>query len=144
MAGFPKPRFFKPKNPQKYKGDPNNIVARSNLEVKFFNYCDLNRTVLEWSSEEFFIPYISVDGRTHRYFVDLWIKVKNKNNKVKEYVAEIKPYSQTKQPKSQKRITKQYKQRVKTYLINKCKWDYAEAFALKNNMNFVFLTEKDL
>ena len=69
---------FKPKNYQKYKGDPTNIIYRSLWERKFMNYCDLTENVSEWQSEEFWIPYISPkDNRVHRYFPDFYIKTKN-------------------------------------------------------------------
>ena len=55
--------FFKPKNPIKYKGDPTNIIYRSSWEQRCMVYFDLNLNVLEWQSEEFFIPYKSpIDG----------------------------------------------------------------------------------
>ena len=59
---------YKPSYPKKYKGDPNNIICRSSWERKFCHWCDLNESILEWGSEEFYIPYISpVDKRIHRY-----------------------------------------------------------------------------
>ncbi len=68
---------YKPSYPKKYKGDPTNIIYRSLWERKFMVYCDNNENILEWGSEEFFIPYISpVDRRVHRYFPDFMIKVK--------------------------------------------------------------------
>ena len=39
------------------------------------NYCDLNETISEWQSEEFWIPYRSpIDNRIHRYFPDFFVK----------------------------------------------------------------------
>ena len=48
--------IYRPSNPKKYKGDHRNIIYRSLWERKFMNYCDLNENVLEWASEEFWIP----------------------------------------------------------------------------------------
>jgi len=48
--------LFKPSNPQKYQGNPRNIICRSSWERRFCNWCDLNENILEWGSEEFFIP----------------------------------------------------------------------------------------
>lgn len=131
-----------PINPKKWIGKV--VYYRSGLEFKIFRYCDLNPNVLSIASEEFFIPYKSIDGKIHRYFVDLYVKVKDKDGNIKELIIEIKPYSQTIQPKTQKRITKQYKERFKTYLINMAKWEAAEKFAFKNNCEFKILTEKDI
>ena len=76
--GESKKSFFRPSFPRKYKGNPNNIICRSTWETKFCNYCDLNENVIEWASEEFFIKYVSpVDNRTHRYYPDFIIKVKD-------------------------------------------------------------------
>lgn len=143
-----KPRYkqgkFIPRFPEKYKGDSNKIIYRSGLELKFFNYFDTRRNVLEWASEEFFIPYTGPDGSRHRYFVDVWVKVRKKDGSTKEFIAEIKPFDQTRAPKPQKRVTQAYKRRVATWMINRCKWDAAEAFAEKNKLTFIHLTEKDI
>ena len=69
---------YRPSHPEKYKGNPMNIVYRSLWERKFMVYCDKNRNILEWWSEEIAIPYRSpIDRRVHRYFPDFYIKVKN-------------------------------------------------------------------
>ena len=68
---------FRPSIPMKYLGDYRNIIYRSLWELKFMKYCDSNQNILEWGSEEFFIPYTSpVDGKRHRYYPDFYIKVK--------------------------------------------------------------------
>ena len=54
---------YKPNNPKKYNGDYRNIICRSNWERRFCSWCDLNENVLEWGSEEFWIPYRAPDGR---------------------------------------------------------------------------------
>ncbi|MCK5020810.1 MAG: hypothetical protein KAS32_27560, partial [Candidatus Peribacteraceae bacterium] len=70
--------YFKPSNPDKYIGDPNNIVYRSSYELRAFNFIDRNQSITHWGSEEFAIPYISpLDSSPHRYFVDLLIQVEN-------------------------------------------------------------------
>ena len=58
---------YKPLNPNKYAGNPMNIVYRSLWERKVMVYCDKNPLVIEWGSEEIIIPYLSPwDGRMHR------------------------------------------------------------------------------
>ena len=56
--------LYKPENPRKYKGNPNNIICRSSWERKFCSVTAIkNEKIVEWGSEEFHIPYISpVDG----------------------------------------------------------------------------------
>ena len=76
---------YKPQNPQKYTGDPHNIIYRSLWERKFMVYCDTSDAILEWGSEEIIIPYLSPwDGRIHRYFPDFYIKVRQADNSVRE------------------------------------------------------------
>ena len=67
--------IFVPTNQDKFIGE--RAVYRSGLELKFFRFCDDNKNVLKWSSEDIVVPYISpVDGRMHRYFVDNFIVIK--------------------------------------------------------------------
>ena len=64
---------FKPKNYKKYKGDSTKIFYRSSWERNFMIYCDKSPAILEWSSEEYVIPYVSpLDKRVHRYFPDFY------------------------------------------------------------------------
>ena len=83
---------YSPSFPQKYKGDPTNIIYRSLWERKFCIYCDLNENIISWESEEKCIPYRSpIDNRIHRYFPDFLIKVKESDGRIKKYMIEIKP-----------------------------------------------------
>jgi hypothetical protein len=141
----PQPIRWKPKNPQKYLGDYNNIWARSSWEVRVMNWFDRNPDVIEWGSEELVIPYISpVDGRPHRYFPDFFVKVKTKEGKTKTMVVEVKPDRETKEPKQRQKITKQYIDEVVTYGVNQAKWKYAEEYCLDRGWEFKVLTEKHL
>ena len=136
---------YKPHFPKKYKGDPTNIIYRSSWELKFMKFCDLREDIVEWQSEEFSIPYKHpIDGKMHRYFPDFLVKVKNSDNKIETWVVEVKPYSQTKEPKKQKRLTRKYINEVKTYAINKYKWDYAVEWCKDRNYKFIIFTEKEL
>ena len=133
------------RNKGKYKGDPNNIIWRSSWELKFLRYLDHHPNILEFSSEEHVIPYISpLDGKYHRYFVDFHFKVLTKEKEIKEYLVEIKPHSQTIEPRKPKRITESYVNSVKTYLVNTAKWNAAKKYAEKNGMSFIVITENHL
>ena len=135
---------FKPKNPQKYKGDANNIIYRSTWEIKVMNYLDENPNVIWWGSEELPIPYYSpVDKKKHRYFPDFIAKMRKADGTVMTYVIEVKPEKQT-QPPTQKRKTRTYLQEVITYEINKAKWYAAEEFCKDHGWQFQILTEKHL
>ena len=136
--------FYKIKNPQKYKGNPNNIVYRSSWELKILRYLDENPSVIWFSSEELAIPYVSpVDHKKHRYFPDFILRVKDKTGKEQTYIWEIKPYKQTIFPE-QKRKTKRFLQEAATYAVNQEKWRAAELFCLEHGWKFMVLTEKDI
>jgi hypothetical protein len=136
---------FKTKNPAKYKGDITNIVYRSLWELRFMKWCDLNPSVLEWGSETIIVPYISpLDRKVHRYFVDFYIKVKNKNGEIQKYLVEIKPERFTKPPPIPAKKTKRFVDEVFQYGVNEAKWKAAFEFCKDRNMTFMILTEKDL
>jgi hypothetical protein len=136
---------YKVKNPQKYKGDPTNIIWRSLWERKYMKYLDGNSNILEWSSEEFFIWYKSpLDGKPHRYFPDFYVKEKYPDGTIKEYLVEIKPKKQTELPPKPKRQTKRYISEVYEYTKNQSKWEAAREWCLDRGYDFVVLTEKEL
>lgn len=137
--------YFRPKNPEKYKGDVRNIIYRSSWELEFMKWCDRNTNVLYYGSEEFCIPYRSpVDGRIHRYFPDFIIKVKEQTGDIKTYVIEVKPKKQTKEPKKPARATKRYISEVKTYAVNTAKWKAADEWCKDRLIEFKIITEDHL
>ena len=139
MAASKKSQSY-PSYPKKYKGNPNNIICRSNWERKFCQWCDNNENILEWGSEELWIPYKSpVDRRVHRYFPDFIIKVKESTGQVKTYIVEVKPKKQTKPPTS-----KSSPFDVKTYAINEAKWKAAKEFCDDRRIGFKIITEEEL
>jgi hypothetical protein len=136
---------YKPKNLNKYKGDPTQVQYRSGWELVFMKWCDSKSTVLEWSSECIVVPYKSpIDGRYHRYFVDFFIKVKTKDGGTERWLVEIKPKGQTKPPKVQKRKTKRYINEVATWGVNEQKWLAARNWCQDRGYKFKIITEDDL
>ena len=108
-------------------------------------WCDLNDSVQEWGSETVIVPYVSpVDRKIHRYFVDFYIKVRNKTGNVQKYLIEIKPERFTKPPEIPQRKTKKFIDEVFQYGVNEAKWKAAFEFCQDRNMKFMVLTEKDL
>jgi len=139
---------YKPVNPSKYKGDPTNIIYRSLLERRFMVYCDLKPSILEWSSEEIVVPYKSpIDNRWHRYFVDFWIRYRDREGNLRASLIEVKPHSQTMAPKKKEDSTKptrRYLKEVMTWGVNQAKWEAANQYCLDRKWEFKILTEKNL
>ena len=142
---------FKAKNPNKYKGNPTNIIYRSLLERRFMVYLDNTPSVLKWSSEEIIIPYVSpLDNRVHRYFPDFYMKYKNKDAVIVEDLIEIKPSKYCKPPDPKRKLTKtgrtskRYLKEVNTYIINDAKWQQAVKFCEERKWGWRIITEKDI
>jgi len=137
--------IFRPKNPQKYIGDSNNIVYRSSWECRVMNWFDQNDDIISWASEELIVPYKSpIDNRFHRYFPDFIVKVKTRDGTMKTLMIEVKPKKQTVPPEPRKRVTKQYVTEVTTYGVNQAKWKAAHEYCLDRGWEFKIMTEEHL
>jgi len=137
---------FQPRNPQKYLGDPTNIIYRSRWELKFMGWLDDHPGVLQWGSEELIIPYRSpIDNRIHRYFPDFIIKKKTPDGRVDTVIVEIKPSAQTKPPAVQTgKPNKRYINEVATWGINSSKWNAATNYCKDRGWKFEIITEHEL
>jgi len=137
--------FFKPKNPQKYRGDPTNIIYRSGWELKLMLYLDEHKDVVNWGSEELIIPYRSpIDGKVHRYFPDFIVTKINKQGLKETAIIEVKPKKQTVPPQKQSKVTKRYLTEVKNWGINEAKWKAATEFCKDRGWSFHIFTEQEL
>ena len=131
---------YKVKNPDKYKGNPTQVIFRSLWERQVFRWCDENPSVLQWSSEEIIIPYrCKTDRKRHRYFPDVYIRTEDT-----EYLIEIKPKKETKPPRDRSRKTKRYLNEVMTYIKNTSKWEAAEEYCADRGITFQIWTEETL
>jgi hypothetical protein len=109
------------------------------------SFLDRDKDVIEWSSEEFFIPYrCRTDGRMHRYFPDFKVKLKKADGKIVTQIIEIKPRGQTVPPSRPPRKTRRYITEALTYAKNKSKWEYAREWCKNRGYEFVIMTEKEL
>lgn len=107
-------------------------------------FCDTNPDVLEWSSEEIVIGYISpADNKQHRYFPDFFMKVKDQSGNEKKFLIEVKPYSQCFPPKG-KNKTKRFITEMQTYAVNQAKWKAAKYWCDQRGIEFKVMTEKEL
>jgi hypothetical protein len=149
---------YKPKNPRKYRGDPTNIIYRSQYELTYMRWCDSDPSVIEWSSEEIKIPYRSILDeayekknrlpykRWHRYFVDFYVKVRSRDGTEKRYLVEVKPKHETKPPvtKGTNKSSKTILRQKMTWAVNSAKWEAARAWCSRRGMEFKIITEKEL
>lgn len=138
--------FYSPVNPEKYAGNSKQIVYRSSYELRAFKWCDLTENIVSWGSEEGWVPYRNpMTGRIHRYFPDLFIKIKESNGDIKKYLIEIKPKRQTIPPNpTPKKKTKTWLNEMATYQVNQAKWEAAERFCKENGITFRIITEQEL
>lgn len=140
---------FRPQNPQKYSGDPANIVYRSGWELVLMRYLDKHPKVIKWGSEEVVIPYKSpIDGRWHRYFIDFNVQQINTAGEKETILIEVKPKAQTRPPTKKMtktgRPTKRFLKEVQTWGINESKWKAAQEYCKDRNWKFQIFTEDQL
>lgn len=136
---------FMPRRPEKYIGNPSAIFFRSSWEYRFMMWADANNSVLKWGSEEIAIPYVNpiktdLQGRNKisRYFPDFIMLTQSPDGTVKKVIVEIKP-------KKESMLTEKSSDRDKmAYIVNKAKWEAAQAFAKQNGAEFVVVTEDQL
>ena len=136
---------FTPKNPKKYKGDPTNIIYRSLWELTCMRKFDENPDILEWSSEETIVPYVSpIDRKVHRYFADFLLKTRQRDGSIKTIMVEVKPLKETIEPPVQKRKTRKYITEVVTWSKNQAKWAAAEEYCKDRGWEFMKMTEVEI
>ena len=137
---------FRPKNPDKYKGNAGNICYRSSWELDFMQYCDTTSAIIWWMSEERCVWYTNpIDKKKHRYFPDFIVCYNRSDGVEVTEMVEIKPQKHVDGPNpNPKRRTKSWVNEVKTYLINQKKWEAATNLCESNGWNFRLLTEKNV
>lgn len=110
------------------------IIYRSSYELKFIMWLENSDKVARWGSECFCIPYMFVDGTTHKYWPDYFVEFVDGT----KMVVEIKPYNQTKKPINENCWA------AKEYTKNMCKWKATMEFCKKKGYQFKVLTEKTI
>ena len=129
---------FTPKNPQKYIGTKTELLCRSLWERRVCKFLDENEKIVKWSFEEVEIPYVSpIDKKVHRYIPDFLVQVDRGHTK-KSMLIEIKPKKQVHLKESAS------KQEKVMFAINNAKWQAAQKFCEKHNIEFKILTEKEI
>lgn len=141
--------YYKLINPEKYKGDPNNIKFRSSWEYAFCSYLDNNPKIMKWACENPIIIYVDLHNKTHRYFPDYYYEIKTDDeNLMKKVIVEIKPKNELYPPVRPKNETakalENYEYAIRTHIKNKIKWSHAEEYAKNRGMEFIIITEEHL
>lgn len=135
---------YYPKNREKYIGTDTPIF-RSSWEHRMMYYLDNNPNVVRWGSETVAIPYISPkDGKMHRYFVDFYVEVINREGNRSKLLIEVKPAKKLLPPKTENRSRKTVMTETLEFYINQSKWQSARAYAARNGMEWNIYTEEDI
>ena len=133
--------IYRPKNQEKFIGET--AIFRSSIELNFFKFCDSNPNVLKWGSECIVVPYIGLDGKNHKYYIDNYVVIKE-GSITKKYLVEVKPFKQTQQPIKKKQKHSSFLYECIQYETNMIKFDCARKFAKQHDMEFIIITDKDL
>lgn len=149
LGGSVKQGYFRPQNPEKYMGDPGQIIYRSSWEFKFLKWLDSSPSVLKYSSEPIGIPYYSpLDKRGHVYYIDFFVKIGNSDGGEENWLIEIKPNKYVSPPTKPKRMTDKqtanYVYAAKQFIMNQAKFEAARDYALQKGIKFGIITENFL
>jgi len=137
--------YYKLENPDKYTGDPSQIIYRSSWEYKFCRYCDLTKDIVSWSSEPFSIKYYDpVKKKEREYHIDFFIRIA-KDGTMTNYLVEVKPKAKLKMPVLESRQTlkrlKEYNYAMEEFIVNKAKKEAAENYAHSMGYKYIIVTE---
>lgn len=84
-----------------------------------------------------------MDNRIHRYFVDMYAKIKQADGTFIELLIEVKPKSQC-QPPVMKKNRRRYISEAATWGVNAAKWQAARQFAEARGWRFVVMSEREI
>lgn len=135
------------KNRDRYRGQNKIIEFKSSMELSFVRYLDAHPHIHWWNYEETIIPYKNpIDHRMHKYFPDFRMNYTTARGTVQEAIVEIKPlYELAEKPAlSEKNPMKVNEAIVAEHAINRAKWSACRTYCERNNIKFIFLTEKEL
>lgn len=148
--------IYKVINREKYIGSYNwvsktitkeNPKYKSSWEERVMTFLDNNKKVIKWGYEIINIPYF-MNGKTHKYFLDFYVEVYDKNNIVKKYLLEVKPFKAVKIPKKPRnnntKAMRRYLYERRQYVQNSNKWNSANAFCIRKGLQFIVLTERQI
>jgi len=128
-----------PTNGEKYVGRQS-PKYRSSWELLFMKVLDNNPAVLKWGSEVIKIPYIDpITGKRKMYVPDFIVVYQDADNKGHAEVIEIKPLKETVMERAGRSAANRM-----AVVINKAKWQAAQAYCRANGLQFKVYTENQL
>ena len=127
------------KNPEKYIGTTV-PTYRSSWEFAFCQFCDNNPNIISWASEAIKIPYRNpLTGRNTIYVPDFLVVYQDKDGVQRTELIEIKPSNQTTLESAGNN-----RQNKAAAIVNKAKWQVANAWAKRAGITFRVVTESDI
>jgi hypothetical protein len=149
VGGQVKQGYFRPQNPEKYVGDPTNIIYRSSWEFKFLKWLDSSPSVTKYSSEPMGIPYYNpLDKRGHVYYIDFFVRILSSAGVEESWLIEVKPNKYVNPPEKPKRFTDKqaanYAYAAKQFIVNQAKFEAAREYAGQKGIKFGIITENFL
>lgn len=127
--------YINPKSCKKLINQNEPVIYRSSYEKKFIVWLESSTNVIRWGSECCCIPYLFVDGKTHKYYPDYYVEFKDGA----KMLVEIKPYNQTHKPTNEDNAWAN-----REWARNSCKWKAAMEFCESKGLQFKILTEKTI
>lgn len=134
--------LFKPKHPDKYVGDPTNIIYRSSWEERVLKWLDNTPNIIAYASEELAIPYFDPSSqKRRRYFPDFVVQAKKHDGSVMTIMLEVKPFNQVRKPEMKKKASKRFIAESLTWMTNISKWNSAMKYCDERGWTFAILTK---
>lgn len=139
--------YFKPKNRDKYIGNPDTIIFRSSYEKILFIILDMDDNVARWNSEGIKIKYFyPVDKKFHTYYPDVYVEKKNAEGKIVKILGEVKAIKFITAPKKPTHTAtlkqkKAYLKEMAGFVKNMCKKGAAEKWCKERNFIYHFYTD---
>ncbi len=136
---------FHPRYPEKYMGDPTDIIIRSSWELRVFQFCDGNPNIFKWGSEEIVIPYMKPTPhgpKPARYFPDLYVEYVDREGRVVKELIEVKPEKFTRASRSRNQATKAFENMQ--YIVNSAKFNAADNWCKQHGIKFSVVSEKSI
>lgn len=126
------------KNPEKYTGKKT-PTYRSSWEWAFMSFCDNHPAVVHWASESINIPYFNPFTKKNTIYVpDFFVVYQDKNGKQHAELIEIKPSGEVLET-----VGKGQRNQAMA-VLNKFKWDAAQAWCKQQGIRFRIVTEADM